>query len=218
VLIGGFAPRLLGAVVIGGLIGGLGSSPPGQITPVEMMTWRWNQFWKSIIPSGWLRRLLIVSLFFDVLFGGLLVGRGFGLRIGLVGGLLCGLITGLNRGGDAVIQHYALRLILWLYGYTSFNFIKFLDHCDRLILLKKVGGGYIFIHRMLLEYFAGMTPSDPRGRRMEQRGQVSVSYLLIWSLKDGRGLPTTPDPLEIKCGVWFYHSRSRMAKRQGVTL
>jgi hypothetical protein len=65
-----------------------------------------------------------------------------------------GRIVGLNRGGSALIKHYALRLTLWLSGYTPFKFIKFLDHCARLILLKKVGGGYIFIHRMLLEYFA----------------------------------------------------------------
>src|SRR5262249_53658428 len=73
---------------------------------------------------------------------------------GLFVGLFCGLVVGLNRGGSAVIKHYALRLILWLGSYTPLNFIKFLDHCARLILLKKVGGGYIFIHRMLLEYFA----------------------------------------------------------------
>jgi hypothetical protein len=29
--------------------------------------------------------------------------------------------------------------------------------------LKKVGGGYIFIHRMLLEYFAELTPSQRAG-------------------------------------------------------
>jgi eukaryotic-like serine/threonine-protein kinase len=61
-----------------------------------------------------------------------------------------------------VIKHYALRLILWRNGYTPFNFIKFLDQCDKLILLKKVGGGYIFIHRMLLDYFAEMTPQTTR--------------------------------------------------------
>jgi hypothetical protein len=65
---------------------------------------------------------------------------------------------GFNRGGSAVIKHYALRLILWLTRYTPLDFIKFLDHCSKLILLKKVGGGYIFIHRMLLEYFAELTP------------------------------------------------------------
>ena len=68
-------------------------------------------------------------------------------------GLLIGLIVALNPGGSAVIKHYALRLILWLKGYTSFHFIKFLDHCAKLILLKKVDAGYIFIHRMLLEYW-----------------------------------------------------------------
>ena len=34
----------------------------------------------------------------------------------------------------------------------------------QLILMKKVGGGYIFIHRMLLEYFAEMTPSRTEKR------------------------------------------------------
>lgn len=61
-----------------------------------------------------------------------------------------------NWRSAAVIKHYALRLFLWLRGYTPFNFVKFLDHCAKLILLKKVGGGYIFIHRMLLEYFADL--------------------------------------------------------------
>jgi eukaryotic-like serine/threonine-protein kinase len=60
----------------------------------------------------------------------------------------------LNRGGSAVIKHYVGRMTLWLNGHTPFKFVKFLDHCARLILLKKVGGGYIFIRRMLLEYFA----------------------------------------------------------------
>jgi hypothetical protein len=62
-----------------------------------------------------------------------------------------------------VIKHYSLRLILWLNGYTPFRFVKFLDQCAKLIFLKKVGGGYIFIHRMLLEYFAELTPSKRAG-------------------------------------------------------
>jgi hypothetical protein len=49
-----------------------------------------------------------------------------------------------------------------LTGCTPFRFIKFLDHCAKLILLKKVGGGYIFIHRMLLDYFADMNPQSTR--------------------------------------------------------
>jgi hypothetical protein len=48
-------------------------------------------------------------------------------------------------------------LILWWKEYTPLNFVKFLDQCARLTFLKKVGGGYIFIHRMLLDYFADLT-------------------------------------------------------------
>jgi hypothetical protein len=69
-----------------------------------------------------------------------------GLVFGLSFGLSFGLIAGLNRGGSAVIKHYALRLTLWINGYTPLNSIKFLDHCAKLILLKKVGGGLWRLH------------------------------------------------------------------------
>jgi hypothetical protein len=99
-------------------------------------------------------------LIFGLIFG--LAQLPGGLGGVLINGLFFGLIAGLNRGGSAVIKHYALRLTLWLNGYTPFKFVNFLDHCARLILLKKVGGGYIFIHRMLLEYFAELTPGVPK--------------------------------------------------------
>jgi len=93
---------------------------------------------------------------------GLYFGLIAGTIIGLILGLFFGLVSGLNRGGSAVIKHYALRLILWWCGNTPFTFIKVLDHCASLILLKKVGGGYIFIHRMLLDYFAELPAQPPR--------------------------------------------------------
>ena len=55
-----------------------------------------------------------------------------------------------------------LRLVLWLRDYIPLNFVAFLGQCDKLILLKKVGGGYIFVRRMLLEYFAEMSPPSAR--------------------------------------------------------
>jgi hypothetical protein len=64
------------------------------------------------------------------------------------------LILGLSRGGCAVIKHYSLRLILSLNGYTPYRLSELLDYCAKLILLKQVGGGYIFMHRMLLEYYS----------------------------------------------------------------
>lgn len=74
-------------------------------------------------------------------------------------GFAIGLVVFLNLGGSAVLKHYALRMILWRTGSMPLQFIPVLDHCAKLILLKKVGGGYIFIHRTLLEYFAEL-PSE----------------------------------------------------------
>jgi hypothetical protein len=43
------------------------------------------------------------------------------------------------------------------------NYARFLDHCCDRIFLQKVGGGYIFIHRLLMEHFAAM--------QFEERGK-----------------------------------------------
>jgi hypothetical protein len=87
---------------------------------------------------------------------------GVGVSHGLAMGLNIGLAVGLLQGGLSVIKHFALRLILWWKEYTPLNFVKFLDQCARLTFLKKVGGGYIFVQRMLLEYFAELTPQCAR--------------------------------------------------------
>jgi hypothetical protein len=60
----------------------------------------------------------------------------------------------LAYGGFACLSHVALRLVGWYHGYAPWNLVGFLDFCADRILMRKVGGGYIFIHRLLLEYFA----------------------------------------------------------------
>ena len=78
------------------------------------------------------------------------------LHIGLVNGVVLGLAAGLYCGGAAYVQHFVLRFMLWRARRLPFNYPHFLDHAARRILLCKVGGGYIFIHRLLLEYFASL--------------------------------------------------------------
>jgi len=65
-----------------------------------------------------------------------------------------GLLFFLWYGGLDFIRHFILRLLLWRDNKIPWNYVEFLDHCVDRILLQKVGGGYIFIHRMLMEYFA----------------------------------------------------------------
>ena len=78
----------------------------------------------------------------------------------LITGLVFGLPAALWYGGLEVIKHYTLRLILWRTGQLPWNIANFLDHATDLIFLRKVGGGYIFIHRLMMEYFASLTEED----------------------------------------------------------
>lgn len=102
---------------------------------------------------------LIVGLASGVGVGLIMVLR-FGLHYGLVYGLSLGLFSvlfaALLYGGVDIIQHYTLRFILWVRGYIPRDYARFLDYTAECIFLQKVGGGYIFIHRLLLEHFAAM--------------------------------------------------------------
>jgi DNA polymerase III delta prime subunit len=74
----------------------------------------------------------------------------------LVNGALPALAFGLAYGGAAYVQHFVLRFLLWCARLVPFNYARFLDYATERVLLRKVGGGYIFIHRLLLEYFASL--------------------------------------------------------------
>lgn len=63
-------------------------------------------------------------------------------------------------GGLPVVQHISMRLVLYWKGHIPWNYSKFLDACVNRILLRRVGGGYIFMHRSLLEFFASLPKSD----------------------------------------------------------
>jgi hypothetical protein len=152
---GSFFGQFLGASIglVGGLIGGLNS------TSIEQRT-RPNQgVWYS------LNNALFIGLV-----GGLVFGLGVGLFAGLVGGPVAGIITGLiigvigsliieisfglYYGGNSVIRHTILRLLLYRAGDAPLDYARFLDYCSARHLIRRVGGGYIFRHRMLMEYFA----------------------------------------------------------------
>src|SRR6266849_4984379 len=80
---------------------------------------------------------------------------------GLTDAAIPALAVGLACGGAAFVQHFVLRCLLWCAGCIPFNYARFLDYAAERILLRKVGGGYIFIHRLLLEYFAGVQAEAP---------------------------------------------------------
>lgn len=127
----------------------------------------------SLSPNEGIRRSakngIFVGLFltpFVGLFTGLIAmlhaGFSLGLRTGLILGLLqvlysglfYGLLSGLFLGLGAFIQHYILRFWLWKVHLFPWSIVHFLDDATARILLRRVGGGYSFTHRLLLDFFA----------------------------------------------------------------
>jgi hypothetical protein len=112
-------------------------------------------------------RKAIIGMFVGMIVGtaGLLVGvlleapanifRQYGGVI-LGASLVVGLFLGWINGGEAVIQYYATRFLISKRNHLPWRLAPFLDHCVNLIFLRRVGGGYIFIHRLLMEHFAEM--------------------------------------------------------------
>ncbi|MEM1241713.1 MAG: NACHT domain-containing protein [Cyanobacteria bacterium P01_H01_bin.26] len=78
------------------------------------------------------------------------------LRQGLTSWFFWGLLFALISGVSASIRHCILRLTLYRMGHIPWNYAQFLDSSADRLFLQKVGGGYIFIHRTLLEHFAAM--------------------------------------------------------------
>ena len=83
-------------------------------------------------------------------------GEIFGFCLGLTFSSLSVVLY----GGVDMLKHYILRFILYLTGQTPGKFAHFLDYASRLNFLQKVGGGYIFIHRLLLEHFGAMGENE----------------------------------------------------------
>jgi eukaryotic-like serine/threonine-protein kinase len=100
---------------------------------------------------------LIIGLT-DGLFDGLVLGLDLteALVDGGLDGLLIGINVGLVTGGIACVQHFVLRGLISYYDFAPLRYVGFLDDASRRLLLYRTGNGYIFIHRLLLEYFASL--------------------------------------------------------------
>lgn len=92
-----------------------------------------------------------------------LIASVIGISIVYIGPVIV-FSLGIYFGGFIFANHYTVRLMLFLSGYIPWNYTPFLDHCVDLIFLRRVGGGYIFIHRLLMEHFAEMYAETPTSK------------------------------------------------------
>ncbi len=71
-------------------------------------------------------------------------------------------------GGLTVLRHYVIRWLLDRRRTFPWHAQAFLDDATTRILLRRVGGGYSFIHRRLQDYFADSAPDAPPAQRETQ--------------------------------------------------
>ncbi len=128
-----------------------------------------------VVPNQGIRRSARNSLVFGLISTAIvwsICGLSVGLISGLSVGLSAGLLAGLLNGGLACLRHGVIRLLLWRSQAIPWNYPRFLDSAAECILLRKVGGGYIFVHRLLLEYFASLDTTPTPDAARAKKGQV----------------------------------------------
>ncbi len=81
-------------------------------------------------------------------------GLVFAVSLSTFIGVAIGYVGAMIYGGLPLIQHVILRAVLAREGVIPWNLARFMDYAVSLIFLRRVGGGYIFVHRYLLEHFA----------------------------------------------------------------
>lgn len=149
ILIVGIAGGLVGAI-LGGLFNLFsGALVQGDITarqlPNEGITRSYRNAFLFLglycVLSGILIQLLGILFF--------LPSGSVAMIIGMFG-----LYGGLRNGGIAFYQHLTLRFLIYFRNLAPWHYIRFLDYAVERVFLRKVGGGYVFAHRLLLEYFS----------------------------------------------------------------
>jgi hypothetical protein len=123
---------------------------------------------------------LVVRMFLGPVLGltvGLIVWLGVGLVVGLTFGV--GLSDLRNMGfefedGGDLLHHAILRFWLARSGLFPWRAVPFLEDATSRILLRRVGGGYSFAHRLLLDYFADLSTQTPLAQEAVQTKSTSV--------------------------------------------
>ena len=125
---------------------------------------------KTALPNQGIRKSMKNALLFG-LGTGILAALAFAVFIintredSIINNILIGVglsvflvapIGGLFLGGMACVKHFTLRVMLFRQGKMPWNYRRFLDYAAERLFLQKVGGGYVFVHRMLLEHFSEM--------------------------------------------------------------
>jgi hypothetical protein len=166
-LICGLIGQLVGSLV-SGFLGGLAG------LQIERSTVPNQGIWQSLKNGA------ILAISGATLLATLFTFLGLPSFAGAALGLLLGMFA-----FEAATKHFFLRLVLFVGGWSPWNYAKFLNYSVNSVLLQRIGGGYIFVHRSLLEHFASLPIGYSISRQNEssetgfKKGKLVISTVLI---------------------------------------
>ena len=148
----------LGSMLVGGLVGILISALVfGLILGLTLELTTKLDDESGISGSGGSELIIApIGAMIGAMGGGLGGGLG-GILVGILVGILSFVLSGVLI---AAIQRYILRFSLCQIHAFPWKAGAFLESATARILLRRVGGGYSFIHRLLLDYFADLEEDD----------------------------------------------------------
>jgi hypothetical protein len=111
---------------------------------------------------------------------------------------------------QSTLRHVVLRWILSRRRVFPWQAQAFLEDATSRILVRRAGGGYSFMHRLLLEYFARMDDgrAQRRGRHGDTwnvAGRLSNHLYTLWHRVMVQILPSDP---------WDYHKKPTKTRQK----
>jgi eukaryotic-like serine/threonine-protein kinase len=155
VVIAAIAVGALGGV-IGGIAGGLQRGyVRSRLRPGEglHLALRNMLLAGGVVAAG---AILVCIPLFWIALGGLR-----GASVGLVAGVFVGVLASLWSGGMDLLRHIVLRAMLVTTHSVPRPLEHFLNYATELGFLQRAGGAYLFVHNLLLDYFAGQAQEEP---------------------------------------------------------
>lgn len=106
-----------------------------------------------------------------------------GLSRAISMGLGTGIISMLWFGGFEVIQHWTLRVYLYLYGITPLRYSKWVEVVVNSALVRRVGTSLQFYHQNLKQYYSSI-PLNDRQKRITslQNKRLNRFFILVFAV------------------------------------
>jgi len=146
------AALFLGLFTVAPLIGFLASI---QVFDIQKKSFPNQAVWFSVKNSVAISLLsLIVSI--GTAYITVLAIPEYDFRDGMTGILIFAMYACMFSGMGFVLRHISIRLTLYFYQKSPWNYKRFLAHAERLRFIQRVGGRYRFTHTLLRQYCSEM--------------------------------------------------------------